>query len=210
MLGLPLRLRPEPAMPFDPDGDRPPPQASLHTPSGAPLQAPPGADATNLPADASVWAAARRSYVEDGCASGVVAERHGLNARTVRHHAQMEDWSGLRAAHRVAARRLEGASEPDDPAEAFLAETRAARRLELLVSPRAAGSQTHAALHMQEALARGAVQEARHWRRLLSELARDAEVIDRALNAGADAVDRARLAYYRQLFCEVHEAGKEP
>ena len=168
-------------------------------PSSGRRQAPPGAAHTNLPADASVWAAARRSYVEDGCSSEVVAERHGLHPRTVRHHAQLEDWRGLRAARRAAERRLDAAAASEDPAEAFLAETRAVRRMELLVAPSAAGSQSFAAACMQESLARGAVQEARHWRRLLSEIARDAEVIDRALHGGADANERARLAYYRAI-----------
>ena len=159
-----------------------------------------------MPADASVWAAPRRSYVEDGCSSAVVAERHGLAPRTVRHHAQMEDWRGLRAAHRAAERRIDDALAPENPAEALLDERRAVERVKLLVAPSTAGSQSFAAMRMQEALARGAVQEARHWRRLESELARDAEVLHRAFNVGADANERARIAYYRHIF---HEADAE-
>ena len=147
-----------------------------------------------------MWAAARRSYVEDGCSSEVVAERHGLNSRTVRHHAQTEDWRALRAAHRAAEQRLETALTPGDPAEALLAERRETQRLVLLVAPSAAGSQSFAAMRMQDALARGAVQEARHWHRLVVELARDAEVIDRAFHGGVDANERARIAYYRRIF----------
>lgn len=169
-------------------------------------QAPPNAASTNLPADASVWAAARRSYVQDGCSSEVVAERHGLVARTVRDHAQKEDWRGLRAAHRAAVRRMDEALAPPDPAEALLDERRAAERLRLLVAPTAAGSQAFAAHRMQEALARGGVEEALRWRRLIVEIARDAEVIDRALHGGADANERARIAYYRHLLLDEAEA----
>lgn len=62
---------------------------------------------------------------------------------------------------------------------------------------------------MQEALARGRVEEALRWRRLVAELARDAEVIDRALHGGADANERARVAYYRHIFLDEVEAEAE-
>ncbi len=55
----------------------PDPEPSPHT------QAPPSHEGSNLPADEPVWAAARQSYLS-GFSSPVAAERHGLNARTVR------------------------------------------------------------------------------------------------------------------------------
>ncbi len=52
-------------------------------PSALEPQAPASGEGSNLPADTSVWAAARASYLR-GFSSPVVAERHGLNERTVR------------------------------------------------------------------------------------------------------------------------------
>ena len=109
-------------MPLDPSFI-PDPPASEHP------QAPPGATHTNLPADASVWAAARRSFVEDGLSCPVVAERHGLHKRSVSRHALNEDWAAQRArfnaaTHSAAAAVREEASL-DDPAAALVAELRA-------------------------------------------------------------------------------------
>ncbi len=56
-------------------------------------QAPPTREGSNLPADEPLWAA--RSYLE-GCSTPVVAERHGLNERTVRRHAAREGRGEMR------------------------------------------------------------------------------------------------------------------
>lgn len=164
------------------------------------VQAPASAAHTNLSADEPVWAAARRSYVEDGCSSAVVAERHGLHARTVRHHAATEGWGEMRAKHRAAAVHMASQLAEDDPVDALVAEHRETDRLRLLVAPSAAGSLAFVAKAVNAALARGAFHEAEQLVRLFDRLKRDPEALERAFRGGRGANDRLLSAYYSRVY----------
>ena len=172
-------------------------------------QAPPSAEHTNLPADASVWAAAQRSYVEDGLSCPVVAERHGLQKRTVQHHAATEGWPALRAAH-VASdvrRRREAhrADELDDPAAQLVQDLRADRLADLLVHVSGDALVREAARLAAEAAADRRPQEALLWLRAVREAERVGACIDRAL-AGRDPADAFRTVYLQGAAASV-EAG---
>ena len=122
------------------------------------------------PASEQVWAAARRSYVQGGCSSLVVAKRHGLNERTVRHHAQQEGWSGLRDAFLLArggASSLDGA--PQDPGGAAVAEANHDEAIGLLIEPTGDAFVLAAAKRAGEAILRDAPDETWRWLRAVRE-----------------------------------------
>ncbi len=175
-------------------------------------QAPPSGEHTNLPADASVWVAARRSYVEDGLSCPVVAERHGLHRRTVSRHAHDEDWAGQRARHAAAACRQSEAAraeaELDDPAVALVADLRASDDVDLLVNPSSAVLIRNATRRVGEAMQAGRVVEARGWGRLLADLRGAAPEIDDAMRGGAS--DRLRADFYRGVHASLVRGGDEP
>lgn len=163
-------------------------------------RAPPRAEHTNLPGDASVWAAARHAFVEEGLSCPVVAERHGLHLRTVQRHAAAEDWPAMRAAHEAGAERglcdADRAGALDDPDHALLRALRADRLTDLLVHVSGDALVREAAHLAAEAAAARRPQETLHWLRAVREADRVAERIDRAL-AGRSPADAFRAAFYR-------------
>ena len=164
-------------------------------------QAPPSGEHTNLPADASVWAAARRSYVEDSLSCPVVAERHGLHRRTVSRHALAEDWAAQRARHTAAIRRAEtearAEADLDDPSAELVADLRALGDIDLLVNPSSATLIRDATRRVGEAMQAGRPLEARSWSRVLVDLKAVAAQIDDAMGGGA--ADRLRTDFFRGL-----------
>jgi hypothetical protein len=177
--------------------DPPPPD---HT------QAPPSAAHTNLPADESVWTAARRSYVEAGCSSPVVAECHGLNARTVRRRAAEEDWPAERAAFQAAVRRAQVQGGVDDPAQAFIRDMDAVETADLLIDPDGDALVRAAARLAGEAMHRRAPQESLLWMRVAREAERASARIAQA-RRGPAPEERFRLEYYRGLAHHLAEGG---
>ncbi len=175
--------------------------ADLPSDDAALVQAPPSAAASNLPADASVWAAARRSYVEDGCSCPVVAERHGLHVRTVSRRAVAEDWRSLRAARLAVGREAEREAEADDPATGFVDELRAVEMGELLINPTGDALVRAAARMAGEAAAAGRPSETLAWLRAVREAERVADRVDRAFR-GSPA-DSFRKIYFRSLHDDV-------
>ncbi|CAN5362993.1 hypothetical protein BH09PSE2_BH09PSE2_09170 [soil metagenome] len=136
-------------------------------------QAPPTHAHSNVPADEGVWAAARASYAA-GCSTPVVAERHGLNERTVRRRAAEEDWAGLRRRVRHPSAGL-FAGEPTsaeselerDPELAPFVAAHSFEVGELLMNPKPERLSRFAFRRSAEAAAGGAPAEALGWMRLV-------------------------------------------
>lgn len=172
-------------------------------------QGPPTAEHSNLPGDEGVWAAARRSYVE-GCSTPVVAERHGLNERTVRRRAAAEDWPALRRARSPGAtlwgaalgRAPTYAGEPLTPEEASASAPQIepftiARNFEvgeLLLRPEPERLARFAFRRSAEAAAQGAAAEAVSWMRLVASIERSRGELDRVLRSH-DPADAIRASY---------------
>lgn len=176
-------------------------------PSGH-VQAPPTHAGSNLPADEGVWAAARRSYMA-GCSTPVVAERHGLNERTVRRRAAMEGWREARARARFTQERERAAMIAGEPETAEAAMRRlpdlepfvAAHSFEvgeLLMNPEPRRLARFAFRRAAEAAAEGRPAEAQAWMRLAAQGERlDARLgLDHGPYSSADMI---RAEYARDL-----------
>ena len=189
------------------------------------VRAPPSLAGANLKVDDNVWAAARRSYL-DGCSTPVVAERHGLNERTVRRRAAQEGWAGMR--------RGGERPTPSEIAEALLARrppvfagepASAERELardpnlepfvvahsfevgELLLEPRPERLARFAFRRSAEAASAGAATEALAWMRLVQAVDRARDRLDRASRPFSEA-DYIRASYAAQLR-EAFEGGPQ-
>ena len=172
-------------------------------------QAPPSHEGSNLPADEPVWAAARQSYLR-GFSTPVVAERHGLNARTVRRRAAKEGWAEMR--RRLVAgleeRRRAGvlAGEPLSGEEAVardpeLEDFVAAHSFEvgeLLLKPDADRLSRFAFRRAAEMAAEGRPQEAGVWMRLVAQAGRAADHLER-LSRPFSPAEHMRAQYAAQL-----------
>lgn len=149
-------------------------------------------------ADEDVWALARQSYVETGCSSPVVAERHGLNARTVRRRAVEENWPGMRAAFQAGIRRLATDGRVDDAATLFVQDVQAVESADLLIDPDGDDLVRAAARLAGEAMHRRAPQESLIWLRVAREAERAAPRIAQA-RRGGPLEERFRMEFYRGL-----------
>lgn len=174
------------------------------------VQAPPSAAHTNLPADEPVWAAARLSFIS-GASLPVVAERHGLNIRTVQRRAQAEKWKALKEAARPSLSRALGRpsaaeeleSKPD--LHAFVTAT-TYEVGQLLMEPTPNGYVAFAFRKSVEAAAQGAVAEAQGWMRLVSTVQRAARDLDRQRLPFSEA-DYIRAMYAAGLRGEPMDDG---
>lgn len=187
----------------------PDPPASEHA------QAPPSVAGANLKIDEKVWAAARRSYL-DGCSTPVIAERHGLNERTVRRRAAQEGWVEMRRRDRAApqgrAAETLARGAPAFAGEPVTADAELERDPnlqdfvaahsyevgELLLNPRPDRLSRFAFRRSAEAAASGAATEALAWMRLVSAVDRAYDRLDRA-SRPFSAADYMRASYAAQL-----------
>lgn len=160
------------------------------------------------------WRRARLDYAA-GVSGPVAAERHGLNARTLRRRAAAEGWTAQRSAGGRASRTgswhammLDAppplfAGEPATPDEAadgdpelrMFVDAHSFEVGELLMHPEPARLGRFAFRRAAEAAAKGAVAEAGAWMRLAAQVGRAADKLDRAMHPvrGADLL-RARYA----------------
>ena len=187
----------------------PDPPASEHA------QAPPSLAGANLKFDDNVWAAARRSYL-DGCSTPVIAERHGLNERTVRRRAAQEGWAETRrrgratpaglAAELLARKPPVFAGEPasaeseverDPNLEPFI-QAHSYEVGELLLKPQPDRLSRFAFRRSAEAAAAGAAGEALAWMRLVQAVDRAYDRLDKA-SRPFSAADYMRASYAEQL-----------
>jgi hypothetical protein len=186
-------------------------------------QAPPSLARANLKSDENVWAAARRSYLA-GCSTPVVAERHGLNERTVRRRAAQEGWAQTRRGEgrpgapspAAVAAALLAREPPVFAGEAVSAEAELDRHPdlepfvqahsyevgELLLNPQPDRLSRFAFRRSAEAAAAGAATEALAWMRLVQAVERAQEPLERAARpfSAADYMRASYAAELRQAF----------
>ena len=165
-----------------------------------------------------MWAAARASYLM-GSSTPVVAERHGLNERTVRRRAAKEGWAQMRrrVLEAEAERRRLGAlvGEAQSAEEAFadnseLEDFVAAHAFEvgeLLLRPDADRLSRFAFRRAAEMAAQGRPQEAGAWMRLVGQVGRAAERLNEMRYTFSPA-DHMRAQYAADLRAAF--MGEEP
>ena len=140
-----------------------------------------------------------------GCSTPVVAERHGLNERTVRRRAAAEDWASLRRRVWSPSASLFAGEPPcaeeelerEPQLEPFVA-AHSFEVGELLMNPQPERLSRFAFRRSAEAAASGAAAEALSWMRLVQALDRVHERLERA-GRPFNAADYLRAHYAESL-----------
>lgn len=191
-----------------------PPEQSdpAYEPDGRP-PAPAHPRRSNVPLDPLAWKRAHADYVA-GCSCGVIAERYGVDERTVRRHVRAESWRHDRPEHLRGLRLKppepdiapEVAWEAGEPmtAEAQLNEDPDLRLFmaahnhevsQLLMRPGPQRLSRFAFRRASEAAADGRPAEAGSWMRLVKDIARTEDhMLKSALPFGAAEYMRAGFA----------------
>lgn len=147
-----------------------------------------------------VWAAARADY-EDGASLRIVAERHGLNIRTVTRHASAENWRApsTPATDIYAHGRAKRTYNPEAAEEALVVDYVADRDDEaLLIRPDSMGLCRFAFRRAAECAAVSGPTEALAWIRLAQNTARLRAQVDLDVRPMSEA-DYRRMAALGRL-----------
>jgi hypothetical protein len=163
-----------------------------------------------LPSDP--WALARRDYMA-GMSGPVVAERHGLPLRTLRHRAAREEWrrSDLSAADALPSSRPIGREEfiEEFPELAAIDAAASLEKLDLLIDPDPRQFRQVAFRRAAEAAAMNRPHDASAWMRLVVQIGRAEAQADFRLSPYS-AADYIRAGYLSQVRADEDAAAQPP
>lgn len=138
----------------------------------------PKSAAPRVHASDDAWAEMRHAY-ERGSTTGVLAERHGVAARTIRKRAAEEGWARPAGAGRL--RPTPDEILADHPLLEVFVNARSAEVEELLMRPEAGVLSRYAFHRAAEAAALGAPSETLAWLRVVDQLRRNGTAVNKDL-----------------------------
>ncbi len=152
----------------------------------------PEPDPAPHPAPLDIWAMARRDYLAGDPASAV-AERYGLNERTLHRRAARDGWRRSDAEVRQALpewrhrMKAQYAAALDDPSLELVREAHRSGQLDLLAAPDSTTLRLFAFRQAAECAAMGHPGQAVVWMRLVQQVERCGERLDHECSAFSEA-----------------------